>query len=61
MANQADYDAVAHALVKVLAAEEAANVPAMFRGMIPADAAPKLAKHCAQVAVDTLDKFRKGE
>jgi hypothetical protein len=59
MATQAEYDAVAKALLAQLLADEKANVPAMFQSMIPADAAPKLAKHCAHVAVDALDKMRK--
>lgn len=58
MATQDEYNAVGAALLKLLLADEEAHVPAMFRGMIPASAAPQLAQHCARLAVDTLDQLR---
>ncbi len=60
MAEKAEYDKVAAAILKLLIADEKAMVPAMFQSMIPVDAAPKLARHCAQVAVDTCEAWHKG-
>jgi hypothetical protein len=58
MATQTEYNAVAAALLKIIAADENANVPGWARGMIPQDAAPHLAAQCAKVAVDALDALR---
>ena len=58
MATQAEYNFVASKLTSELAADEHSMVPAMFQGMIPADAAAKGGVHLAKLAVDALDAFR---
>lgn len=61
MANQAEYSAVANAVLKVITGEIAAEVPGWAQGMIPAGMASSLAGACAKTAVDTLDAFRAKE
>ena len=61
MASQAEYDAVAKALTTALTTDEQQKVPIEFRGMIPADLAPRLGTELAKVAVDELDAYRAKE
>ena len=58
MATPAEYNAVAAALLKVIQGDIDADVPGMFKGMIPADLASSIADACAKTAVDTLDTYR---
>lgn len=61
VATQAEYTAVANAILKVIDGEIATDVPGWAQGMIPAGLAPSLAGACAKTAVDTLDAFRTSE
>jgi len=61
VATQAEYTAVANAILKVIDGEIATDVPGWAQGMIPAGLAPSLAGACAKTAVDTLDAFRASE
>jgi hypothetical protein len=61
MTTQAEYTAVANAILKIINGEIAADVPGWAQGMIPAGMASSLAGACAKTAVDTLDAFRAGE
>jgi hypothetical protein len=61
MATQAEYTAVANAVLKVINGEIATEVPGWAQGMIPAGLASSLAGACAKTAVDTLDAFRSSE
>ena len=61
MATQAEYTAVANAVLKVINGEIAAEVPGWAQGMIPAEMATDLAGECAKTAVDTLDAVRASE
>lgn len=58
MATVAEYAAVSAALQKIVQGDINQQVPAMWRGMIPAHLASDLATQCAKSAVDTLDAFR---
>jgi hypothetical protein len=58
MATADEYAAVRAALLKLIVHEEQTEVPAMFRGMVPADVAPKAADALSKLAVDTLDAYR---
>jgi Domain of unknown function (DUF1906) len=61
MATQAEYTAVANAILKVINGEIASEVPGWAQGMMPAGLASSLAGACAKTAVDTLDAFRASE
>lgn len=59
MGTQHEYSAVANVLMKIITAEEDADIPEGWeRSFVPADLASRLAGACAKAAVDTLDKFR---
>ncbi len=57
MASQADYSAVANALV-VLIHQSIAKLPPWEQGFIPMSRVPEAAGAAAKVAVDALDQFR---
>lgn len=61
MATQAEYAAVANALLKVIQGDITRDVPGWAQGMIPAGMAQALASECAKSAVDTLDALRAQE
>lgn len=61
MATQAEYIAVAGAILKIINGEIAAEVPGWAQGMIPAGMATALADQCAKTAIDTLDALRASE
>jgi hypothetical protein len=61
VATQAEYTAVANAVLKVINGEIATEVPGWAQGMMPAGLASSLAGACAKTAVDTLDAFRASE
>lgn len=58
MATSDEYKAVEVALIGMLQADINTKVPVRWRGLIPHDLVPMLAKECAQMSVDTLDKYR---
>jgi len=58
MATQAEYTAVANAVLKVINGEITADVPGWAQGMIPAGMATSLAGAVSKTAVDTLDAYR---
>lgn len=58
MATPDEYKAVEVALTGMLRADINTKVPGWAQHMIPADLVPMLAKECAQMSVDTLDKYR---
>jgi len=49
------YTIAADAAEKVVKADIAAHVPAMFQGRIPADAVRKMSEEIAKAVVDALD------
>jgi hypothetical protein len=57
MATQADYTAVANALLKFMLMEEQ-QLPGWERAFIPQAKIPAAAGACAKVAVDALDAYR---
>ncbi len=57
MATQAEYSAVANALVRFFIQEEN-KLPEWERNFIPQDKIPAAAGACAKVAVDALDQYR---
>lgn len=60
MANQAEYSAVANALVKFFT-DEVHTLPGWEQQWIPMDRIPEAAGATAKVAVDALDAFRATE
>ncbi len=58
MASQAEYSAVANALVKLMLFEEH-KLPPWEQSFIPQDKIPAAAGAAAKVAVDTLDEYRR--
>lgn len=57
MATQAEYTAVANALLNLMKAEES-KLPPWQEAFIPQKMLPSAAGTAAKVAVDTLDSFR---
>jgi hypothetical protein len=60
MATQADYTAVANALVKFFT-DQVHRLPEPWQGFIPMEKIPTAAGATAKVAVDALDAFRAQE
>lgn len=61
MATQAEYSAVANAILVLINQEIATQIPEWEQGMIPDAFKAPLAGAAAKVAVDTLDTFRAKE
>jgi hypothetical protein len=59
--TQAEYSAVANAMLKQIHGDIAAKVPGWEQSFIPADLAPTLAGELSKIAVDTLDAYRANE
>ena len=57
MATQAEYTAVANALLKLMQTEEQ-QLPGWEQAFIPQDKLPAAAGTAAKVAVDALDAYR---